>query len=72
MGNSCFSDQKQNSQDANLPPTQGRAMLNPTFTADVRSLHQRYVQLVLYVRDTRLFESRTDRLVSAVHKYFQS
>lgn len=27
----------------------------PEFSADIRTLHKKYVRLVLYVRDTRLF-----------------
>lgn len=44
----------------------------PFFRAKIRELHKDYVKLVLYVRQSRLFETRNDKLVAAVNKYFES
>lgn len=44
----------------------------PFFKAKIRELHRDYVKLVLYVRQSRLFETRNDKLVAAVEKYFES
>jgi len=70
MGASCLTGSKQVAQPTNYSKITTINTDAPNFTADIIELHKQYVKMVLYVRDTKLFADRNDKLITAVRQYF--